>query len=45
MRIVCISWFDAYVFFSDENEEVEKKSHSVIAEMEKTLGEPLQKYF
>ncbi|KAK3090239.1 hypothetical protein FSP39_010297 [Pinctada imbricata] len=29
----------------DENEEVEKKSHSVIAEMEKTLGEPLQKYF
>ncbi|XP_060600074.1 HEAT repeat-containing protein 1-like [Ruditapes philippinarum] len=29
----------------DESEEVEKKCHEVIREMEKTLGEPLQKYF
>ncbi|ESP03635.1 hypothetical protein LOTGIDRAFT_224297 [Lottia gigantea] len=29
----------------DDNEEVESKSHRVIVEMEKTLGEPLQKYF
>ena len=33
------------VFLSDESEEVEKKCHEVIREMEKTLGEPLQKYF
>lgn len=30
---------------SDESEEVEKKCQAVIREMEKTLGEPLQKYF
>ncbi|WAR23288.1 HEAT1-like protein [Mya arenaria] len=29
----------------DECEAVEKKCHEVIREMEKTLGEPLQKYF
>ncbi|XP_052098508.1 HEAT repeat-containing protein 1-like [Mytilus californianus] len=29
----------------DDSEEVEKKCQSVIAEMEKTLGEPLKKYF
>ncbi|XP_052257206.1 HEAT repeat-containing protein 1-like isoform X2 [Dreissena polymorpha] len=29
----------------DESEEVEKKCHEVIRDMEKTLGEPLQKYF
>ncbi|XP_053394592.1 HEAT repeat-containing protein 1-like isoform X2 [Mercenaria mercenaria] len=29
----------------DESEDVEKKCHEVIREMEKTLGEPLQKYF
>ncbi|XP_064605769.1 LOW QUALITY PROTEIN: HEAT repeat-containing protein 1-like [Liolophura sinensis] len=29
----------------DDSDEVEKKCQSVIAEMEKTLGEPLQKYF
>ncbi|KAL5015995.1 hypothetical protein ScPMuIL_005584 [Solemya velum] len=29
----------------DESEEVEAKCQSVVSEMEKTLGEPLQKYF
>ncbi|XP_048255630.1 HEAT repeat-containing protein 1-like [Haliotis rufescens] len=29
----------------DENEEVEKRCQTVIADMERTLGEPLQKYF
>lgn len=29
----------------DESEEVEKKCHEMIRDMEKTLGEPLQKYF
>uniref|UniRef100_H2Y6G6 HEAT repeat-containing protein 1 n=1 Tax=Ciona savignyi TaxID=51511 RepID=H2Y6G6_CIOSA len=29
----------------DENDEVEKRCHSVIKKMEETLGEPLQKYF
>ena len=31
--------------FSDEEEEVEKMCQTVISQMEKTLGEPLQKYF
>ncbi|KAK3612581.1 hypothetical protein CHS0354_042081 [Potamilus streckersoni] len=29
----------------DESEEVEKKCQAVVVQMEKTLGEPLQKYF
>ncbi|XP_041358175.1 HEAT repeat-containing protein 1-like isoform X2 [Gigantopelta aegis] len=29
----------------DDNEDVEKRCQAVIADMEKTLGEPLQKYF
>ena len=31
--------------FSDDCEEVESLTQEVIAEMEKTLGEPLQNYF
>lgn len=30
---------------ADEEEEVEKMCQSVISQMERTLGEPLQKYF
>ena len=34
-----------FSFSADDSEEVEKKCQSVISEMEKTLGEPLKKYF
>ena len=34
-----------FLLSTDDSEEVEKKCQSVISEMEKTLGEPLKKYF
>lgn len=34
-----------YSFLTDDEEDVEALCQDVIADMEKVLGEPLQKYF
>ena len=42
-RLCCVT--ACLLYLTDESEEVESRCQEVIREMEKTLGEPLQKYF